>query len=332
MKFLKWLMIILAVLIAAILLLAAFLPASYKVERRATIPGSQEKVFALITDLKQWDKWSPWKTMDTAAVYTYNDTTGVGAEMTWKGENVGSGKLRITSVTDTSITYLLSFIEPWESTSEGVFVIKGTGDSTLVSWSDNGKLAFPVERLMTLFMDFEEMLGPDFEKGLASMKQVIENEKWVYSYEIHEKTVESCTIAVIRDTITMDEVGQTLGVNYGEIMTHLTKQKVSAVGAPMAISMEWDPSRWDFEAAIPVSNEFKPGGRVQCKQSYAGKVIYVVYYGPYEKTEKAYLDLDNYVKENKLEENGGPWEVYVTDPATEADPAKWVTEIYFPVK
>jgi effector-binding domain-containing protein/uncharacterized protein YndB with AHSA1/START domain len=332
MKFIKWFLIILAVIVVLVLAVAAFLPSSYKVERTEIINSDPENVFSLITDLKQWDKWSPWKAMDTAAVYAYNDTIGTGAEMSWTGEVVGSGKLRITSVTDTSVTYILTFIEPWESSSEGVFVIKGKGDSTLVSWSDNGKLAFPVERLMTVFMNFEEMLGPDFEKGLAALSKAINDNKWVYTYEIHEKNMEPFGIAVIRDTITMDEIGKTLGENYGEIMDVLKKQKVECTGPPMAISMAWEPTRWDFEAALPVSKEIKPSGRVSYKQSYAGKVIYVVYTGPYEKTEKAYLDLDNYVKENKLEEAGGPWEVYITDPATESDPAKWVTEIYFPVK
>ena len=32
-----------------------------------------------------------------------------------------------------------------------------------------------------------------------------------------------------------------------------------------------------------------------------------------------------------LEGAGAPWEVYVTDPATEPDQAKWRTEIFFPV-
>ena len=332
MKILKWVVIVIVAIIAICLAVAAFLPSSYKVERSTVINTSPEKVFALVTDLKMWNKWSPWYEMDSTATYSYNDSTGVGAEMSWKSEIVGSGTLQITSVNDSSVNYLLKFIEPFESESNGTFIIRAEEENTYVSWSDHGNLSFPVERLMTLFMDFDKMLGPDFEKGLASIDKIIQQEKWVYTYEILEKTVEPFGIAVIRDTITMDEIGKTLEINYGEIMTLLKKQKVECTGPPMAISMAWEPTRWDFEAAIPVSKEIKPEGRVQYKQSYQGKVIYVVYTGPYDKTEKAYLDLDNYVKENKLEEAAGPWEVYITDPSTEPDPNKWITEIYFPVK
>ena len=87
-----------------------------------------------------------------------------------------------------------------------------------------------------------------------------------------------------------------------------------------------------FEAAIPIDKEIKGNAQVQVKQSYAGKVIYLSYTGPYEGTYKAYTELDSYMKEKGLFQNGGPWEVYLTDPSTEPDTNKWVTEIYFPVK
>ena len=46
----------------------------------------------------------------------------------------------------------------------------------------------------------------------------------------------------------------------------------------------------------------------------------------------AYMALGSYVKAENLEEVGGPWEIYVTDPMTEKDTMKWETRIAFPVK
>ncbi|PKP23227.1 MAG: hypothetical protein CVU05_00270 [Bacteroidetes bacterium HGW-Bacteroidetes-21] len=332
MKSLKWIMIILISIIAIALIIAAFLPSSYKVERKTEINASFEKIAPLITDLKMWDKWSPWKAADSAAIYTYNDTIGVNAEMSWEGEIVGSGKLRITGINDTLIKYQLTFLDPMESTSEGGFIVKINDDKTELTWYDEGSLSYPMGRLMTLFISFDKMLGSDFEKGLANIKTVAEEKSYEYSYSIFEKSVDALNIAAIRDTISMNETSEVLGKNFGEIMSLLKKQKVECAGAPMAISYAWDPSSWDFEAAIPVSKEIKPEGRIQFKQSYAGKVVYIIYTGPYEGTEKAYNDLDYYMKENGYEQNGGPWEIYVTDPMTEPDTSKWITEIYFPVK
>jgi effector-binding domain-containing protein len=62
------------------------------------------------------------------------------------------------------------------------------------------------------------------------------------------------------------------------------------------------------------------------------KVVLAYYFGPYEKTYSAYMALGSYVKAENMEEVGGPWEIYVTDPMTEKDTMKWETRIAFPVK
>jgi effector-binding domain-containing protein len=36
--------------------------------------------------------------------------------------------------------------------------------------------------------------------------------------------------------------------------------------------------------------------------------------------------------DHAMELNGDPYEVYITDPASEPDETKWVTELYWPVK
>jgi len=39
-----------------------------------------------------------------------------------------------------------------------------------------------------------------------------------------------------------------------------------------------------------------------------------------------------FIEENEKEINGASWEVYITDPMSEPDTSKWVTQIYYPVK
>jgi effector-binding domain-containing protein len=38
------------------------------------------------------------------------------------------------------------------------------------------------------------------------------------------------------------------------------------------------------------------------------------------------------MKEKELTQNGASWEVYLTNPMTEKDTAKWETHIFIPVK
>jgi effector-binding domain-containing protein len=331
MKALKFIILIIVILVAVVLIVAAFLPSTYKVERQAMIKAAPETINEYITDLHKWDLWSPWKSTDTAAIYEYNDTIGKGGWMSWKGEIVGAGKLTLNEVTAEKIGYHLVFTDPWSSESNGGFTLAKSDEGVLVTWMDEGSLPWPMGRIMGLFMDFDKTMGPDFEKGLAKLKEVCEaapsNE-----FTILEKEVETQLIAVIRKKVAMGEIGNALGEMYGEIMAYIGANGAQSTGYPMAITIAYDSLFWDFEAAIPIDKEIKGNERIQIKQSYAGKAVYLEYKGAYENTYNAYISLDEYMAKNGLKQAGGPWEVYVTDPMTEPDTSKWITEIYFPVE
>jgi len=46
-------------------------------------------------------------------------------------------------------------------------------NGTLVTWTNEGELAYPLMRYFGLLLD--NMLGPDFEQGLARLKMYIES-------------------------------------------------------------------------------------------------------------------------------------------------------------
>lgn len=332
MKWIKRILLFIIIVIVLALIIAIFLPSKYSVERSVVINAKEGKIMSQIVDLKKWDYWSPWKPQDTAAIYKYNDTIGVGASMEWKGEIVGEGKLRLTEIIPMkSIKYVINFIEPFESISEGTYSFEPDENGVKVTWKDEGALSWPIARWMGVIMNFDKQMGPDFEKGLLLLKDRVEK-MHDYSYDIMEKTVEAKTIAGIREKIKAGDISKVLGKNYGLLMAYVTKSGAKCVGQPMAITMAWDSLTWDFVAALPIDKEIPSQGNIKVEKSYTGKVIYIVYKGAYDKTYNAYMDLDAYVEENGLTEAAGPWEVYVTDPTTEPDTSKWITEIYFPVK
>jgi len=88
----------------------------------------------------------------------------------------------------------------------------------------------------------------------------------------------------------------------------------------------------DMICAVPVAPDAKLPAKYKIAQTPGGKALKAVHMGAYDKMMPVYEDLDRYVANKKLEMNGAPWEVYVTDPTVEKDTAKWITEIYYPVK
>jgi hypothetical protein len=60
--------------------------------------------------------------------------------------------------------------QPWIASDNWRF--EPTASGTKVTWTIEGSLGYPVERVFGLFM--ESMLGPTCEKGLANLKKVSE--------------------------------------------------------------------------------------------------------------------------------------------------------------
>ena len=67
----------------------------------------------------------------------------------------------------------LDFLKPFEATSDTVFTTAPDGPGTRVTWTMSGQNNF-MGKAMSLFMDMDKMIGKDFEKGLASLKEVVE--------------------------------------------------------------------------------------------------------------------------------------------------------------
>lgn len=47
-------------------------------------------------------------------------------------------------------------------------------NQTEVKWGFDGEMRYPMN-LMLLFMDFEKLIGEDFQEGLQNLKTILEN-------------------------------------------------------------------------------------------------------------------------------------------------------------
>ena len=100
---------------------------------------------------------------------------GKGAIYEWKGvPKVGSGRMEILEVTPSSrVIIKLDFIAPFEAHNTADFTLTADGGATRVVWAMYGPQPF-MNKVMSLFMNMDKMVGPDFEKGLAAMKRIAE--------------------------------------------------------------------------------------------------------------------------------------------------------------
>jgi hypothetical protein len=178
MKIIKKIVFWLLFFVVIALLVGLFLPTQFSVKRSAMIAQPRDTVFQYIKMLKNQEKYGIWWKADPNMKKTYTGTDGQpGFTAAWssKDDNVGSGQQKITAIQEgRRINMELKFFEPFESTNQASLSAQQIdSQNTRVSWSIQGEMPYP-GNLMSLFIDMEEMLGNDLEKGLKNLKQLLE--------------------------------------------------------------------------------------------------------------------------------------------------------------
>jgi Polyketide cyclase / dehydrase and lipid transport len=167
---------VVAILIVGFLIAVSMQPNEFRISRSTKMSAPPSAVFAQVNDYHNWDAWSPWAKLDPDAKVTFEGpTSGTGAKFAWSGnDKVGVGRQTIVeSVPDELIRIKLEFEKPFKATNTAEFTFKPEGDQTLVTWSMFGTNDF-MGKAISLIMDCDKMVGGEFEKGLASMKAIVE--------------------------------------------------------------------------------------------------------------------------------------------------------------
>lgn len=169
-KILLGLVILLAVLATVI----ALRPSQFRVTRTATIPAPPTVVFEQVNDLHRWQAWSPWAKMDPASKITFEGpAAGQGSSFAWSGnQEVGEGRMTILeSRPKEMVRFKLEFKKPFEGTNDAGFTFRPEGGQTAVTWTMSGTNNF-LFKAAGLFMDCDQMVGSQFEQGLANLQAV----------------------------------------------------------------------------------------------------------------------------------------------------------------
>jgi effector-binding domain-containing protein len=341
MKVLKTIGLAMAGLIFLIVIISFFLPGSYHFERTIIVQTDASLPFTLTKDFREWDKWLPWHKLDTTMAKTYSEEQGVeGSWYTWNSQNPEAGKGKVTILKLVENEYIENEMAfDGMGTTIATFTFEPAEGGTKVLWAldGNGK-GMPwywliPSKYFNLMMD--RMVGKDFEKGLAKMKEVCETmpkPEQVAGFDIEERVMESVKLAGIREKIkTADMNSNLFGKWFGQVSQEMQKQKLIPNGAPRTIYYQYGSKQVEVEAAIPVAEIGHSKEVVKFHEMPGMNVLVVKYYGDYNKVESVYIAAYDYIKAKGKASTGAPMEIYITDPGMEKDTAKWLTEIVFPL-
>jgi len=176
MKLLKYLGFGLLALVLIVLVVALFVPKTFKYEKSVSINAPIDSVWENTNSLAALDKWSPWNDHDPNMKKEASGADGtVGAIQSWDSEIVGTGSQTIKSVQKpTLFETKLDFLKPHESHGEAYVKLEEEGTGTKATWGMTGSMPYPFN-VMILFMNMEKSMGKDWDNGLGKLKTLSEN-------------------------------------------------------------------------------------------------------------------------------------------------------------
>lgn len=339
MKFLKYLLFLLLIIFIGLAIYIAVQPNSFQVTRERTIDAPATVVYNNLIDYKKWPAWSPWIEREPDMKLNFpENTSGVGGSYSWEGKD-GSGSLRTTETEpNKSITQEIQFDD--YDPSNVVWKLESVENGkTNVTWEMNSdQVPFMFKGFAAFMGGFDNMIGPDFERGLELLDSVSVADTKKYSIDVQGITQHGGGYYIYTSASTkISNIENKMNEMMTKVGNYAITNNIAMAGAPFTSYLTWDEDNdtTTFSACIPTTDRvITTDNEIVTGQMEPFKAVKTVLKGSYDNLKEAWNKAMAYIPANGLEfaENGPMLEVYLTDPSQEQNPANWITEIYIAVK
>ena len=144
-------------------------------------------------------------------------------------------------------------------------------------------------------------------------------------------TVQPVTTAVVKGTISPKEVRDFFDRSFSVLGEATAAQGVSITGPAFALYHGIPDDTMDVEVGYPTDRPIDPEGSAEASELPGGRVVRLVHTGSYDGLGEAWQRLGGWIAEQGLIAGETYWEVYVTEPTPDLDPADLRTELNWPV-
>lgn len=348
MRALKTILIILAALGMLVVTLGVVGPKSYRVQRSTEMNAKPELVYAYVSNLASMKEWGPWPGMDKDQVGAILGTDGtVGAVWTWDSDTVGRGSQELVELVENErVRTKLTLPVPIMGASEsrGTYDLEPTATGTRLTWGLEGKNGF-LGSAMSVFINMDAQVGPHFERGLATLKDMAETAQARITAQEQANTFNGFLVHTIqrpaqilvgtRATVPFSEMKAFLASSFAAAGTAIADAKLEVSGYPSTVFFAWNEKNGtvDVLAGIPVhgSDSLVVAG-MDVHLIPGSTALHIAYQGDPADIASAHEAFEAMIEAKGLTEHGSRIEEYVTNSDAEANPAKRLTNIYCMVK
>jgi len=139
--------------------------------------------------------------------------------------------------------------------------------------------------------------------------------------------VTAATTAVIRGVVGMADMVSFFDGSFGTVASVLAEQEVPVAGAAFALFHGRPTDRADLEVGFVTDGAVRPQDDVRSGELPGGRVARLVHVGGYDQLGSSWDRLGSWIAGRGLTPGGELWEVYVTEPSPDMDPADLRTEL-----
>ncbi|PWI30432.1 transcription activator effector-binding protein [Flavobacteriaceae bacterium LYZ1037] len=339
MKALKYILFLTLILIIGFTIYIAVQPNSFEIKRDRTINAPTEVIYNNVIDFKNWEAWSPWVEKDPETVITLSDQTkDVGGSFSWVDSH-GIGTMKtLESNKPQSIRQELQFGEFEPSQIQWTFEPTEDG-KTNVTWkmsSENVPFMFKASAFFS--GGFDNMIGPDFESGLAKLDKIVVASTKVYAINVDGITQHGGGFYLYNSTSAkMDNFEIVIQELLSKISNYVQENNITTAGPPFVSYHKWDEKNNTvmFSCSVPTTAQvISTQDDILTGQLEPFTAVKTTLNGNYKHLKEAWEKTIQYTTKNELRftEQGLMLEVYVTDPAKTPNPSNLITEIYIQVE
>lgn len=137
--------------------------------------------------------------------------------------------------------------------------------------------------------------------------------------------------AVVRATVAMDQIRDFYDTAFGAVIDATTEQGVGVLAA-FGHYLSAPTDTVELEVGFTTDRPITAVGEVAAGELPGGEVARATYLGGYDGLGAAWQELFDWVTGQGRTVGESMWEVYVTEPSPELDPATLRTDLYWPLQ
>jgi len=314
----KWLVGIITVLIGIVAAIYIFIPNKLEISKTAFIEANSEAAYRYVSEESKWMQWWPGTFVGKSGIdgnqkgnFIYNNTRYV-----INNKSINAIEIVFTHDTQELNSHIVIVPLKKESTALRWECVMETGTDPL-SKIRRYKRAKEIKKNMdVIFSSLQRFLGK------------IEN---IYNLKIQEITVLDTLLVATKMSTSHYPNTKEIYILIKELKQFISREGAKETNFPMLNILRSDSNHFETMVAIPVNMKVKSSGNFAFKRMVPGRILVAEVKGGRRSVDKAFAEMENYLKDYQIKSPAIPFESLVTDRMNNPDSINWVTRLYYPI-